>query len=148
MAVGSREQSRFQHAKLIWKAVAVVTTVREDDHQPRAYLVHEGRQSAMLREIPYADSQKTETGKHPRSTSDHGCPEFPHHGTQGGPYGSKLEMCTLDTYESLSAAKTRILKANLEPPPVATQDPIASAEQTHRVRRRCKVEAEPLQSGP
>ena len=71
--------------------MAVVTTVREDDHQPRAYLVHEGRQSAMLREIPYADSPKTETGKDRRSTSDHGCLEFPHHGAQGGPYGSKLE---------------------------------------------------------
>ena len=34
-------------------AVAVVTTVREDDHQPRAYLVHEGRQSAILLEIPF-----------------------------------------------------------------------------------------------
>ena len=35
------------------KVVAVVTTVREDDHQPRAYLVHEGCQSAMLREFPF-----------------------------------------------------------------------------------------------
>ena len=44
-------------------AVAVVTTVREDDHQPRAYLVHEGCQSAMLREMPFDAEPEPETGK-------------------------------------------------------------------------------------
>ena len=45
------------------QAVAVFTTVREDDHQPRAYLVHEGCQSAMLRELPFDDEPEPETGK-------------------------------------------------------------------------------------
>ena len=44
-------------------AVVVVTTVREDDHQPRAYLVHEGCQSAMLLEIPFDDAPEPERGK-------------------------------------------------------------------------------------
>ena len=39
----------------------VMTTVREDDHQPRAYLVHEGCQSAMLLEIPFDDAPEPET---------------------------------------------------------------------------------------
>ena len=43
-------------------AVAVMTTVREDDHQPRAYLVHEGCQSAMLRDLP-DDAPKPETAR-------------------------------------------------------------------------------------
>ena len=43
--------------------VAVVTTVREDDHQPKAYLVHDGCQSNMLREIPFDDEPVPETGK-------------------------------------------------------------------------------------
>ena len=42
-------------------AVAVVTTVREDDHQPRAYLVHESCQSAMLIDLPFDDEPKPET---------------------------------------------------------------------------------------
>ena len=44
-------------------AVAVVTTVREDDHQPRAYLVHEDCQSAMLLALPFDDEPETETGR-------------------------------------------------------------------------------------
>ena len=42
-------------------AVAVVMTVREDDHEPRAYLVDEGCQSAMLLEIPFDDTPEPET---------------------------------------------------------------------------------------
>ena len=41
-------------------AVAVVAKVKEDDHQPRAYLVHEGCQSALLKEIPFDDDSKQE----------------------------------------------------------------------------------------
>ena len=41
--------------------VAVVTTLPEDDHQPRAYLVHERCQSSMLRDVPLADEPKPET---------------------------------------------------------------------------------------
>ncbi len=53
-------------------AVAVVTTVREDDHQPRAYLVHESCKSAMLLEIPFDDEPAPETGKEgSRCTSEH-----------------------------------------------------------------------------
>ena len=43
-------------------AVAVVTTVREDEHQPRAYLVHEGCQSVMLRDLPFDAEPEPETG--------------------------------------------------------------------------------------
>ena len=43
--------------------VAVVATIREDDHQPRAHLVHEGCQSAILIEIPFDDESEPETGK-------------------------------------------------------------------------------------
>ena len=42
--------------------VAVVTTVREDDHQPRAYLVHEGCQSVMLRDLPFDGEPERATG--------------------------------------------------------------------------------------
>ena len=42
------------------QAVAVVTTVREDDHQPRAYLAHEGCQSVMLLDLPFDDEPKPE----------------------------------------------------------------------------------------
>ena len=38
-------------------AVAVVTKIKEDNHQPRAYLVHEGCQNAMLRDLPFEDDQ-------------------------------------------------------------------------------------------
>ena len=44
------------------QVIAIVTTVREDDHQPRASLVHEGCQSAMLRELPFDDEPEPETG--------------------------------------------------------------------------------------
>ena len=44
-------------------AVAVVTTVREDDHQPRAYLVHEGCQSVMLRDLPFDAEPEPETSQ-------------------------------------------------------------------------------------
>ena len=49
--------------RITGQVVAVVTTVREDDHQPRAYLVHEGCQSTMLRELPFDDEPEPETGK-------------------------------------------------------------------------------------
>ena len=42
------------------QAAAVVTTVREDHHQPKAYLVHEGYQSAMLRDLPFDNDPKPE----------------------------------------------------------------------------------------
>ena len=38
--------------RITGQVVAVVTTVREDHHQPKAYLVHDGCPSAMLRELP------------------------------------------------------------------------------------------------
>ena len=44
-------------------AVAVVTTVREDDHQPRAYLVHESCQSTMLLDLPSNDAPEPETAR-------------------------------------------------------------------------------------
>ena len=44
-------------------AIAVLTTVREDDHQPKAYLVHEGCQSAMLLDLPFNDALETETAR-------------------------------------------------------------------------------------
>ena len=37
------------------QCVVVVTRVREDDHEPRAYLLHESCQSAMLLETPFGD---------------------------------------------------------------------------------------------
>ena len=49
--------------RLSGPAVAVVTTVREDDHQPKAYLIHEGCQSAMLRDLPFDDELKPKTRK-------------------------------------------------------------------------------------
>ena len=45
------------------QVVSVVTTISEDDRQPRAYLVHEGCQSAMLRDLPFDDEPEPETGK-------------------------------------------------------------------------------------
>ena len=42
-------------------AVVVVTTVREDEHQPRAYLVHEGCQSVMLLDLPFDGEPEPET---------------------------------------------------------------------------------------
>ena len=45
------------------QVVAVVTAVREDDYQPKAYLVHEDCQSAMLRELPFDDEPAPETGR-------------------------------------------------------------------------------------
>ena len=45
------------------QVVAVVTTVREDDRQPRAYLVHEGCQSTMLGDLPFDDEPAPETGR-------------------------------------------------------------------------------------
>ena len=44
-------------------AVVVVTTVREDDHQPRAYLVHEGCQTAMLLDLPFDGEPERATGR-------------------------------------------------------------------------------------
>ena len=44
-------------------AGAAVTTVREDAHQPRAYLVHEGCQSAMLLDLPFDDEPEPATRK-------------------------------------------------------------------------------------
>ena len=44
-------------------AIAVVTTVKEDDHQPRAYLVDEVGQSAMLLELPFDGELEPETGR-------------------------------------------------------------------------------------
>ena len=44
-------------------AVAVVTTVKEDDHEPRAYLVLEGCQSAMLLDLPFNDAPEPETAR-------------------------------------------------------------------------------------
>lgn len=35
--------------------VVVVTRIREDGHQARAYLVHEACQSAMVRDMPFSD---------------------------------------------------------------------------------------------
>ena len=49
--------------RLSGPAVAVVTTVREDEHQPRAYLVHEGCQSVMLRDLPFDDEPEPATRK-------------------------------------------------------------------------------------
>ena len=49
--------------RITGQVVAVVTTVREDDHQPRAYLVHEGCQSAMLRVLPFDDEPVPKTGR-------------------------------------------------------------------------------------
>lgn len=43
--------------------MAAVTTVREDDHQPKAYLVREDCQSNMLRELPFDDEPVPETGR-------------------------------------------------------------------------------------
>ena len=40
-------------------AVAVVTNVKEDQHEPRGYLLHESCQSAMLRDIPFNDDPST-----------------------------------------------------------------------------------------
>ena len=34
-------------------AVAVVTQIKEDNHEVRAYLIHEACQSSMLRELTY-----------------------------------------------------------------------------------------------
>lgn len=45
------------------QVVAAVTTVREDDHQPRSHLVHEGCRSAMLSEIPFDDESEPETSR-------------------------------------------------------------------------------------
>ena len=42
------------------RAVAAVTTIKEDDHQAKAYLVHEGCQSTMLRKFPLDDDANTE----------------------------------------------------------------------------------------
>ena len=42
--------------------VAVVTTIREDGHPSKAYLVHEGCQSNMLRDLPFDDEPEPETG--------------------------------------------------------------------------------------
>ena len=44
------------------QVVAVVTTVRKYDHRPRAYLVRDGCQSAMLRDLPFDDEPVPETG--------------------------------------------------------------------------------------
>ena len=41
--------------------VAVVTTVKEDKHQPRAYLIYEGCQSAILHDIPFEDGPTSGT---------------------------------------------------------------------------------------
>ena len=52
-------------------AVVVVTTVKEDDHQPRAYLVHEGCQSAMLldcRSTPNPSEQQEQADAAPATT--------------------------------------------------------------------------------
>ena len=38
-------------------AVAVVTNIKEDQHAPRAYLLHESCQSALLRDIPFDDEE-------------------------------------------------------------------------------------------
>ena len=35
--------------------IAVVTMVRDDNHEARAYLVHESCQSAILRDLPFDD---------------------------------------------------------------------------------------------
>ncbi len=40
--------------------VAAVVAKVEDHHQPRAYLVHEGCQSTLLKEIPFDDDSKKE----------------------------------------------------------------------------------------
>lgn len=37
------------------QCVVVVTRLLEDDHEPRAYLLHESCQSAMLLETPFDD---------------------------------------------------------------------------------------------
>lgn len=49
--------------RITGQVVAVVTTVRECDQQPRAYLVHEGRQSTLLHELPFDDEPEPESGK-------------------------------------------------------------------------------------
>lgn len=41
--------------------VAVVTTIKGDEHEPRAYLIHEGCQSAMRHEIPFEDGPTSVT---------------------------------------------------------------------------------------
>ena len=41
--------------------IVVVTEVREDNHEPRAYLLHKSCESAMLRDIPFDDEPKPST---------------------------------------------------------------------------------------
>ena len=43
--------------------MAVVTTVREDDLEPSAYLVHEGCKSALLLDVPFNDAPEPETAR-------------------------------------------------------------------------------------
>lgn len=49
--------------RITGQVVVVVTTVREDDRQPSAYLVQEGCQSTMLHELPFHDEPVPETGR-------------------------------------------------------------------------------------
>ena len=53
----------YHQASEHFQVVAVVTAVREDDRQPRAYLVHEGCQSAMLLDLPFSDAPEPETAR-------------------------------------------------------------------------------------
>ncbi len=45
------------------QVIAVVATVGEDDHRPKAYPVHDGCQSAMLSDLSFDDEPEPETGK-------------------------------------------------------------------------------------
>ena len=51
----------YHQASERFQVVAVVTAVREDDRQPKAYLVHEGCQNAMLLDMPFNDAPEPET---------------------------------------------------------------------------------------
>lgn len=47
--------------------VAVISTVKEDGHQTKVYLLHESCQSNMLLEIPFADEEVAPPPQTPRN---------------------------------------------------------------------------------
>ena len=51
--------------RLRGSAVAVVTKVREDNHEARFYLVHESCQRTMLRALPFDDAAKPDAVEEP-----------------------------------------------------------------------------------
>ena len=51
--------------RLRGSAVAVVTKIREDNHEAKVYLVHESCQSTMLRDLPFDDEAKLDAAEEP-----------------------------------------------------------------------------------